>query len=73
MEESEYTVTERVGKVVWWLAKGEGMTVANVCDLTGLGQSGAWRMLAALSRVIPIYDDEQGVWQACELREMDVP
>ena len=67
----ELTVTERVGKVVWWLAQGDGLTVANVCKLTGLSPSGAWRMLAALSRVIPIYDDE-GVWQLCYMEETDV-
>lgn len=71
MEEgNEYTVTERVGKVVWWLAKGEGLALCNVCSLTGMSESGAWKMLASLSRVIPIFADDEGVWQACELKEI---
>jgi len=66
--EEDYTVTERVGKVVWWLARGDGLTLANACDLTGLTESGAKKMLYALSRVLPIYADD-GVWQVCALEE----
>jgi len=73
MEDFELTVTERVGKVTWWLADGEGLTIDNVCSLTGVSPRAARRMLCMLSRVLPIYDDECGVWQRCEMMEADVP
>ena len=69
-EGGDYTTTERVGLVVWWLAHGDGMSVADAVKLTGLSRQGAWDMLCRLSRVLPIYS-HRGVWQACALRELE--
>ena len=49
-------------------AHGDGMTIADVMTLTGMNYKKAWDMMAAISRVIPIYND-RGVWQVCAVRE----
>jgi hypothetical protein len=65
------TVTERVGLVVWHLVHGEAMQTRDVAEMTGLGMAGAWILMVRLSRVIPIYQDEQGMWLVCACRELE--
>lgn len=68
--ESEYTPREKVALVVWHLAHGDGLSTANVADMTGLTRQGAWELMICLSRVLPIYQDG-GIWQVCTLRELE--
>ena len=58
----EYTSVERYGIVSWHLAHGEEMRACEVAQLTGLTWEGAYELLCRLSRVIPICQDEHGVW-----------
>lgn len=62
------TPSERVALVVWWLARGDKLTTQQVAAITGLSVGHAWRMMAGLSRVVPIYQSGS-VWQFCTLRE----
>jgi hypothetical protein len=63
---------ERVAKITWALAHGEGLRVREVAAMTGLTVENARRYLYKISRVIPIYDDpETHVWQALAMREAE--
>ena len=65
------TPSERVALVVWWLAHGEGLTTKQVAQLVGLNENSSWRLMSRISRVLPIYQDEDMVWQVCAAREGD--
>jgi len=64
------TPSERVALVVWHLMRGQKLTTRSVATLTGLPMPSAWRMMARLSRVVPVYQDGP-VWRMCE--EDDAP
>jgi hypothetical protein len=68
--EQEYTAQEKAALVSWHLAHGEGMSTAEVATITGLTWGGAWHLMNRLSRVLPIYRDESGVWAVCVLNEL---
>ncbi len=55
--------TERTAVVVWLLAKGRTFRTAEIADLTGVTRSGAYDIMARISRVLPVtmVDD---VWMA---------
>jgi len=53
-------VTERAA-LVTYLMFDAPVTVLDVSRVTGLKQQGAWVMLAKMSRVLPIYRDEDNV------------
>lgn len=63
------TPSERVALVVWWLAHGEGLTTRRVSEMTCLTWDGAAALLERVSRVLPIYRDDDGIWQVCGLKE----
>jgi len=67
----ELTCTERVAKLVWWLAQGDGVRTIDAATLASCTRQHAWRMLCAISRVVPIYQDDDGFWQVCALKEID--
>ena len=60
----ELTATERAGMVARWLALGDCLTVAEVAELLSMTPNGAGRLLRRLSRVVPIYLDDDGLWKA---------
>ena len=66
----DYSAQEKAALIAWHLAHGEGMTTGEVASLTGLTQSGAWRLMDRLSRVLPIYRDDGGMWSVCMLKEL---
>ena len=70
-QEREYTSQQKAALVAWHLAHGEAMTTANVATLTGLDRVGAWKLMCMLSNVIPIYQDDAGLWQVTALRELE--
>lgn len=57
------TPSERVALVVWRMAQGDSLTTQQVAQLTGLTVNGAYLLLCRISRVLPLYQDEQLVWQ----------
>lgn len=65
------TPSERVALVAWHLAHGEGLTTQIIAGLTGLSPRGARELMYRISRVIPIYIDDDGFWQVCALREAE--
>jgi len=68
--ESDYSAQEKAALIAWHLAHGEGMTTNEVAEITGLTWGGAWRLMDRLSRVLPIYRDEDGMWSVCALKEL---
>jgi hypothetical protein len=63
---------ERVAKLTWALAHGEGLRVRDAAAMTGLTVDNARRYLCKISRVIPIYDDpETHVWQVLAMQEAE--
>jgi len=69
--DTDYTAQERAALVTWHLAHGQGMQTRDVAKLTGLEREGAWRLMQRLARVIPIYQDERGVWVVCAMLELE--
>jgi hypothetical protein len=65
------TPEERVAIVVWHLAHGDAFKTRDAAAMTGLTYQGVRRLLGCVSRVIPIYQDERGYWQALAMREAD--
>ena len=59
---NEYTTTERVALIVWWLcAKGKTMTTEEIAGRLDISYDGTRRMLNRISRVIPLHQVE-GQW-----------
>ena len=60
--------TERTAIVVWLLAKGRTFRTAEIADLTGVGRSGAYDLMARISRVLPVtlVDD---TWQVIKIED----
>lgn len=61
------TPSERVALVVWWLAHGEGLTTKRVSEITKITPRAASYLMCRISRVLPIYQDDDFVWQVCEV------
>jgi hypothetical protein len=71
MADCDKTPSERAALVVWHLAHGDAFRTADAARMTGLSWDGADRLLGTLSRVIPIYQDDKGMWQVLAMREAD--
>lgn len=60
-EAEEYIVTERVAVIVRLLTLGRRYTTAEVAALLGMERTGAFKMLAKISRVVPLAEID-GRW-----------
>ena len=56
------TTIEATCRLCWHLAHGEAMTTAQAAELIGYSRQGALRMLGAISRYMPVLQDEDGLW-----------
>ena len=68
MTKIETTTTESAMLLAFHLTQGDSMTNKEAAELTGLSPNGAYKMLCRGSRVIPIYQDEAGIWPMGTLR-----
>lgn len=68
-DELDMTSQERVAVVIWALAHGEGLRTRDIQQMTGLTKDGAIKMMHCLSRVIPIYQDDERFWVVLALKE----
>lgn len=59
------TASERVALVMYHLMRGREMTTRRVAVMTGLRMSSAYRLMARISRMVPLYQ-EGAVWRLCE-------
>jgi len=62
----EYTYTERIALLAWWLAEGERLTTEQVAQRFRIRRGEAAKMFTRISRKLPIYCDDGGVWQKVE-------
>ena len=69
--DTDYTAQEKAALITWHLAHGAGMQTRDVAKLTGLTMVGAWYMMQRLARVIPVYQDDRGVWIVCAVLELE--
>ena len=69
---ADLTPEERVIIVVWHLAHGDAFPTAEVCRMTGLSRQGAYNMLCKISRMVPVYQADDGRWQVLAMREAEV-
>ena len=69
MECDDLTAQERAAIVAWRLANGDRLTTQEIMDLTGLKRRSAWGLVSSISRVIPIYCDDEGQW--CKINGID--
>jgi hypothetical protein len=54
---------ERAALIAWRLALGERLSVIEIAHVCGTSRQGAWLMITHLSRILPIYCDDQDNWQ----------
>ena len=66
------TPEERVAIVVWHLAHGDAFRTSEVCRMTGVSRQGAYNMLCKISRILPVYQSDDGKWQVLSYREAEV-
>lgn len=59
------TPSERAALVAWYMAHGMGLSTREVADLTHLNRRRAWELMCRISRIIPIFQDDDRVWRAC--------
>ena len=69
-QEREYTAQGRALIVLYWLMKGDSMTIGNVMSLTGLSRSAAYRLMGIVCYHVPVYKEGR-VWQMYSLREAE--
>lgn len=67
MEDSELTVSERIAMITWRLCAGGRISAPAAARYLECSQRNAQKILLAISRVIPIYRDEDGIWQRLEI------
>lgn len=63
------TPQERAALVAWHLAHGDAMLTSQVAELAGITQSGALKLMTGLSRVLPIYQNDDLFWEVIEARQ----
>jgi hypothetical protein len=63
------TTIEATVRLCWHLIHGEAMTTAQAAELIGYSRQGAWQMLCAVSRYMPVFQDDEGLWQLVESGE----
>ena len=68
---TDFSAQEKAALVTWHLAHGESMQNRDVANLTGLSMTGAWQLMQKLARVLPIYQDDRGVWVVCAMLELE--
>ncbi len=67
MPNQELTAYERSARITYLLLSvGVAMTTAEVAKVAGLARQNAYALLCAISRVAPIYQDEQRIWRKYE-------
>lgn len=71
MGEERLTTVEATCRLCWHLWHGEGMTTAQAAELIGYSDGGAWRLLAAMSRYVPVYQDSDGFWRLLVSHELE--
>lgn len=59
------TPTERVAVVVYLLTIGRRMTALEAARIVGVNDRSARDMLNRISRMVPIYRDDDGKWTIC--------
>lgn len=59
----EYTQIERYVVLSWWLATGARLNTEQVARRLHIQRNTAQRMLARMSRKLPIYRDMRGYWR----------
>jgi len=60
---ANYTAQERAAVAIWQLAEGEILWTDELAEITGMSQDGVRMMLNRLSRVVPIYQQDDGRWK----------
>lgn len=62
----ESTPMERAAKLTYLLTTGRKITTDEAAELTGITPRSAERTLCLISRIVPIYQDEEGNWMMVE-------
>jgi len=70
MSNNDFTSQERAALIAWHLAHGEAMRTTDIAELAEITWDGASKLMNRLSRVLPIYRDDSGFWQAGACREV---
>lgn len=59
---NELTVTERAAFIGWRLMSGDVWTTQEVATLLGMEWTAAYKLLDRVSRILPIYQDDEKRW-----------
>lgn len=65
--DNETVTTERIGIIVYLLARGRVMSTVEAADIAGVSRDGALKMLSKLSRCLPLYLSDDGKWRFIDL------
>ena len=57
------TPGERYALIGWYMAAGMALSTSEVAQLTGLTRDSALRLMYRISRVLPIYQDNERIWR----------
>ena len=68
---SAHTPEERIAIVVWHLAHGDSFRTSDISAMTGLSRQGAYAMMCKVSRILPVYQSDDGNWQVLAMREAE--
>lgn len=63
---NEMVVTQRAALVGFYIADGATFTIQEIAEMCGVSVDGAKKLMEKASAVVPIYDDEDGVWRRVE-------
>lgn len=61
--------TERVALLTYHLTNGEALSTFAAAELLQVTRQGAWAMLTRMARVIPIYMNDEGLWELSVMGE----
>lgn len=62
----ETTPTERAALVAYWLLSGRELTTTEAARSLQVSPRTAQRLFAAVSRAIPVYRDDDGIWRTVD-------
>ena len=66
----DLTIRERTAVIVFALAEGQTFSTAEVARRVNITRQGAWYLLNAISRLLPITQDDEGIWRRVVLDEI---
>jgi len=59
------TPSERYALIGWYMAFGLALSTKEISEMLNLSHDSALRAMYRVSRILPIYQDDKGIWRQC--------